>query len=179
MISKWKTLNIEERGRGRIFRHLVAKRQSRETGSEGEFDLIQTLSWVNMIPLTSDQQVIMVRQYRHGTDQVTLEIPGGAVDIGEETLQAAIRELEEETGYRSTNWSKLGVVHPNPAFMTNICETWLATDCEASGVQNFDDLEEIELELVPLSQIPEKIQNGEITHSLVIAAFHFLSLKSL
>lgn len=177
MITKWKTLEKNEKSRGHIFRYLVAKRQSQETGAQGDFDIIQTLNWVNVIPLTKDNQVILVKQYRHGTDEVTLEIPGGAVHFGEDIRLAAERELEEETGYKTLEWEKLGTCHPNPAFMTNICETWLAKNCEPTGTQNFDDLEEIELVTIPLSKIPEMIRKDEITHSLVIAAFHYLSLK--
>jgi 8-oxo-dGTP pyrophosphatase MutT (NUDIX family) len=177
MITKWKTLEKNERSRGRIFRYLVAKRQSQETGALGDFDIIQTLNWVNVIALTTDNEVILVKQYRHGTDEVTLEIPGGAVDFGEDIHLAAARELEEETGYKTSEWEKLGTCHPNPAFMTNVCETWLAKNCEPIGSQKFDDLEEIELVSVPLDSIPKMIKNNEITHSLVIAAFHYLALK--
>lgn len=176
MITKWKTLEKNEKSRGHIFRYLVAKRQSQETGASGNFDIIQTLNWVNVVPLTPDNQVVLVKQYRHGTDEVTLEIPGGAVHFNEDIRLAAERELEEETGYQSSDWVKLGTCHPNPAFMTNICETWLARNCELTGKQNFDDLEEIELVTVPLSDVPSMIKKGEITHSLVIAAFHYLSL---
>jgi len=178
MITKWKTLEKNEKSRGHIFRYLVAKRQSQDTGAEGNFDIIQTLNWVNVVPLTKDNHVILVKQYRHGTDEVTLEIPGGAVHFNENIQFAGERELEEETGFKSKKWSKLGTCHPNPAFMTNICETWLAEDCEPTGEQNFDDLEEIEVVTVPLSEIPEMIRKGEITHSLVITAFHYLGLKN-
>ncbi|MCO4794742.1 MAG: NUDIX hydrolase [Bacteriovoracaceae bacterium] len=176
MISKWETIDRQEKSRGHIFRHLVAKRKSPDTGAQGEFDIIQTLHWVNVIPLTKNNEVVLVRQYRHGTDELTLEIPGGAVHWEEDIRLAGERELEEETGYKSSKWEKLGTCHPNPAFMSNVCETWLARDCEPKGKQNFDDLEEIELVTVPLKDIPNMIKNGEITHSLVIAAFHYLEL---
>lgn len=133
--------------------------------------------WVNVIPLLDDRYVLMVRQWRHGVGRSTLEIPGGMVERaeGEGAPQAAARELVEETGHRAHRWRRLGVLHPNPAFMTNRISTWLATDLERVSEPG-DPLgvgsEELELEVVPLGSVPRLISTGEISHSLVVAAFY-------
>ena len=86
--------------------------------------------WVNVIPFTEDGQVILIRQYRAGTHEVTLEIPGGMIDAGEDPADAAARELAEETGYVAGSLEPLGVVQPNPAIQDNRCYTFLARDAE-------------------------------------------------
>src|SRR6187200_1493558 len=89
------------------------------------FSLIEAVDWVNVIALTPDEQVVLIRQYRVGTAKVCLEIPGGMVDPGEDAATAAARELVEETGYTSSRWELLGTVAPNPAIMTNTLHCYL------------------------------------------------------
>jgi len=133
---------------------------------------------VNVIALTDRNQVVLVRQFRAGTRSVTLEIPGGGVERTDgSALVAARRELREETGYAARSWKRLGVVQPNPAFQSNRCTTYLARGCRCVGDLIPDAGEDLAVELVPLSRIPGLIRSGRITHSLVIAAFHFLSLQ--
>ena len=91
--------------------------------------MLRAPDWVNVIPLLAGGEVVLVRQWRYGTAAPTLEIPGGMVEA-ESEREAAERELLEETGYRARSWRRLGEVHPNPAFLTNRCGTWLATDLE-------------------------------------------------
>ena len=105
---------------------------------------------------------------------MTLEIPGGAVNLGEDFEKAAKRELEEETGYRSNEWVNLGCVDPNPAFMSNKCQMFLARDAKLEAEMDLDPLEEIELQLIPLKDVPTLIKEGKVTHSLVVSAFYLL-----
>ena len=133
--------------------------------------------WVNVIPLRDDGQVVLVRQWRFGISGPTLEIPGGMVDPGETPFEAAQREMLEETGYRGARWTSLGTVHPNPAFMSNECSTFLAEGIEWVESPRGDGDEEIKVEAAPLASIPDLIRDGRITHSLVIVAFHLLSLR--
>jgi ADP-ribose pyrophosphatase len=142
------------------------------------FYVLDCPDWVNVIALTDRRQVVLVRQFRAGARSVTLEIPGGGVERSDgSALAAARRELREETGHAARSWNRLGVVQPNPAFQSNRCTTYLARGCRRVGDLIPDAGEDLDVELVPLARIPGLIRAGRITHSLVIAAFHFLSLQ--
>lgn len=143
------------------------------------FYVLDCPDWVNVIAMTARNEVVLVRQFRAGTHAVTLEIPGGGVEKRDgSALVAARRELREETGHAARTWKRLGVVHPNPAFQSNRCTTYLARGCRRVGDLIPDAGEDLAVELVPLRSIPGLIRSGRITHSLVIAAFHFLSLNT-
>jgi 8-oxo-dGTP pyrophosphatase MutT (NUDIX family) len=153
--------------------------RSPRTSLPHPFYVLDCPDWVNVIALTDRNEVVLVRQFRAGTRSVTLEIPGGGVEPHDRTpLLAARRELREETGHSARRWKRLGVVQPNPAILTNRCTTYLAGGCRPVGEIMPDAGEDLAVELVPLTRIPSLIRRGEITHSLVIAAFHFLSLAS-
>jgi len=156
----------------RVFNLRTDRARSPRTGREHNFFVLESGSWVNVIPLTRDNEVVMINQYRHGTREVTLEIPGGLVEPGDTPEAAAWRELREETGYGSDTITSLGWVHPNPAIQNNNCYTFLARDARQEGCQMQDDKEDIEVVLHPVSEIPRFIREGIITHSLVIVAFY-------
>jgi len=152
--------------------------RSPRTGLPHPFYVLDCPDWVNVIALTDRNEVVLVRQFRAGTHSVTLEIPGGGVEKHDGSdLAAARRELREETGHAARGWRRLGVVQPNPAFQSNRCTTYLARGCKRVGDLIPDAGEDLAVELVPLARIPGLIRRGRITHSLVIAAFHFLSLS--
>lgn len=161
----------------RVFSLRTDRARSPRTGVEHDFFILESSSWVNVIPLTSDGHVVMVRQYRHGIRGVTLEIPGGLVEEGDSPESAAARELKEETGYDAPTLKALGSVHPNPAIQNNRCYTFLAEGAAPAGTQQQDEREDIEVVLKPLVLIPSLIREGEITHSLVIAAFYRLFVE--
>ena len=145
--------------------------QAPHTGKQHEFYVIESPDWVNIIPVTEDKQVIMVRQFRHGTRSVTLEVPGGMVEPGDSPIQAAARELLEETGDQAGNLLQLGVIDPNPAILTNRCTTFLARNLTLTGTGVCDETEDIEVVRVPLSRIPSLIKDGTITNALIVVAF--------
>jgi ADP-ribose pyrophosphatase len=114
----------------------------------------------------------MVRQRRHGIEAETLELPGGMVDPEDASpLEAARRELLEETGYRAATLEPLGKIAPNPAMQTNWTHSFLARDVELVGAPTLDGGEDIDVVLVPYREIPERVARGEITHALVVVAF--------
>jgi 8-oxo-dGTP pyrophosphatase MutT (NUDIX family) len=173
MIKKWKNTRKQIHTRGKIFTYYEVEAENQEGNLRGTFDLLEFGSWVNIIALDKQDRMILVEQYRIGSDQVMLEIPGGAIDQGEAPLEGAKRELLEETGYVSEEWVELGKVDPNPAFMNNTCYTYLAKNCVDTGKQNLDHLEEIELKFVPVEDRYSLIQKEKITHSLIVSAFYF------
>lgn len=140
-------------------------------GKSGTFYKLHVPDWINVLAITEDKNVVLVKQYRHGTDEVTLEIPGGAVDREDSDHQtAAERELLEETGFQSNKWTHLGTVSVNPAIMNNYCHLYLAENCVEVAEQNLDQMEEIEVQKVSLSDFFEMIEREEIDHSLIISA---------
>ncbi len=149
-----------------------------------DFYVIEAPDWINIIPLTANDEVVMIEQYRHGTNEVTLEIPGGMVDAGESPRESAARELLEETGYAvadtateaATQIIALGKTRPNPAIQNNWIHTFLARDVRFQHEPQFDGTEHTIVRLVPLAQIPALIADGTITHALVVVGFHWLSL---
>ncbi len=147
------------------------------TGAECDFVVLEFPDWVNVVPLTDDGQVVLIRQYRHGISASTWEIPGGVIDPGEEPLHAAVRELQEETGYAAQNVKLLGRVSPNPAIQGNWSYSFLAQGCKLAGPPNLDPFEDIEVKLFPLEEIPQLIRREEICNSLVINAFALLWLE--
>lgn len=146
--------------------------------AEHDFHVLETGDWVNIIPITAANEVVFVRQFRHGVRDCTLEIPGGMVDAEDESpLVAARREMVEESGYDSARVEALGSIHPNPAIQTNRCHSFVAYDVELLHAPRFDTTEETEVVLVPLVRVPDLMRAGHITHALVVVAFHWLSLR--
>ena len=160
-----------------FFQVQVHQSSSPQTGKQHPFYILNTRDWINIVALTPDKKVLMVSQYRHGSGEVALETPGGAVDLKDHsTLEAAKRELLEETGYEAAEWHSLGQVQPNPAILNNTCHYFLALGAKKVADLKLDEAEELEVSLLDLDAIPELIRKGGIRHALVVAAFHFLGL---
>jgi ADP-ribose pyrophosphatase len=179
MTKPWTHLYSKVLQSCRVFAMREELYRSPRTGQEHVFYLIDSPDWVNVIPLTADGKVILVKQYRFGTKEFSLEIPGGMLDQGDTPEGAASRELLEETGYTGDKPILLGIVHPNPAIHTNRCYTYLIKNAIFANAPRQDSTEDIEVQCAPLSEIPQLIREGKITHALVIAAFYwYFSLAS-
>lgn len=172
----WRLLDSREISDHKIFRLIADRYRLEPEGRERDFFKFHAPDWINVVPLTADQEVVMVRQYRHGVRDVTLEIPGGMIDADEPPATAALRELREETGYTTEKIRPLGNVWPNPAIQTNVCHFFLAEDVRYEGPPTPDPYERIEVETVPLAEIPGLIKDGEIRHALVIGAFAMMGV---
>ena len=177
---EWETISKEKVADCKIFS--VSKTLAKSKAGADKIGRFFTLScgpWVNIIAITDQKQLVMVEQYRHGIESLTLEIPGGSIDDTDiEPLDAAVRELKEETGFVADRWSLLGENHPNPALQGNVCYTYLAEDARWTEEPKFDSTgtERINTRFVHLSDIGSLVQDGTISHALVIVAFHFLTL---
>lgn len=144
----------------------------RNPRNQKEFDrlILESVDWVNIVALDAESRSVMIRQYRFGVGYVTLETPGGMVDEGEDSKIAAIRELKEETGYKSDQWSYLGCVEPNPAFHNHLCHHWLAENAYLDEEQSLGDGEMISIELMNEEQVRESVLSGELKHALALSA---------
>jgi ADP-ribose pyrophosphatase len=147
-----------------------------ETMNGSVFDpyVIECGTWVNIIALTKDREVVLVRQYRHGVKQVMLEIPAGIMDEADESpMWAAQRELLEETGYTSDQFVEVGRVYPNPATHNNLTYSFLALDAELVGQQNLDETEEIEVSLISFDEFISLAKEGGLPQALHVSALFF------
>lgn len=173
-LRHWERLGDDTLASYKVFHARRSRRRSPRTGSEIGFFLIDTPDWVTVLPLTDDGHVVMVRQYRHGSERVSLEIPGGLIDPHEtDPAAAAARELREETGFAAERLELLGAMSPNPSMMTNRCHAYLATGCRRVGDLAMDPGEDIEVVLVPLAELDDLLRRGGIDHAIVLATLAF------
>jgi 8-oxo-dGTP pyrophosphatase MutT (NUDIX family) len=173
MVKPWPCIRSQSNRSFRVFSIRTDTVISPRTGAEHDFYIIESEDWINVIPFAADDQVVMIKQYRHGARKVTLEIPGGLVDPGDTPEKAAARELWEETGYQAEELVKIGVVNPNPALFNNRCYTFVARNARKMHDPMPDQTEDIEVVLIPLIEIPNLISKGEIDHAMVITAFYW------
>jgi 8-oxo-dGTP pyrophosphatase MutT (NUDIX family) len=177
MIQPWKTLRSKLIADFRIFKLRSDVKISPRTGQEHDFFVLDSVNWVNVIAVTPDRQLVMVEQYRHGSNTVELEIPGGMMDAGEtDPVATAVRELREETGYEGENARQLGKVWSNPAILNNRTFTVLIENCQLKHGVEFDSGEDLITRLVPVAEIPQLVADEKIGHPLVIVALYYFDL---
>ena len=169
-LPRWQKLGARTVARTRIFdvqsvdfRHPARPRAQ-------DFFVISAPDWVNVVALTPDRQLVLVRQFRYGTNDFSLEIPGGVMDPGEDAITAGVRELREETGYVGTNARLLGRVHPNPAMQDNRCHLVLVEEARREAGLDWDADEEFEIMTRPVDEVYQLAYAGGITHAMVLDA---------
>jgi ADP-ribose pyrophosphatase len=175
MIEPWKKVRSTPIGDFRIFKLRSDVKISPRTGQEHDFFVLDSVHWVNVIALTPGQELVMIEQFRHGSNTVELEIPGGMMDPGEtDPVASAVRELREETGYAGENARLLGWIRSNPAILSNKTFTVLVENCRRKHQVDWDHGEDLETRLVPAAEIPKLVADEKIGHSLVVVAlYHF------
>ena len=177
MIKPWKKVASKLLGDFRIFKLRSDVCVHPQTGREHDFFILDSVNWVNVIALTPDQRLVLVRQYRFGSQTVELEIPGGMMDPGEtDPVATAVRELREETGYAGENARLLGTVHSNPAILRNKTFTVLIENCRLQHGTEFDSGEDLATELVSETEIPRLVAEETIGPSRVIVALSYFEL---
>ncbi|MEM9158295.1 MAG: NUDIX hydrolase [Verrucomicrobiota bacterium] len=169
-VSHWEVLGEKTLVKCRVFDLIERKFRHPQRDVEGDFYVLDTNDWVNVIALTPKKEIILVNQFRFGVEKTSWEIPGGVMDPGEDPIEAGLRELREETGYTPKRHRKLGDVSANPAIMNNTCHFVLAEDCELTSELEWDPHEELELRLVEIDEVYAMANRGEIFHSLNLNA---------
>ncbi len=155
------------------------RREEEGTGHFGYFYIVNAPDWVNIIALTDAGEMVLVEQFRQGSERIELELPSGIINEAESPSDAALRELLEETGYERSDRSefkKIGEFAPNPAFIRNTCYTYILTHARPTGREHFDENENINVRLVPKSEIENLIKSREIRHSLSISSLYLARL---
>jgi 8-oxo-dGTP pyrophosphatase MutT (NUDIX family) len=150
--------------------------RSPRTGDSHHFYRIDSNDWVNIVPITPEGNIVMVRQFRHGLDDFTIEVPGGLVDPGETPAEAAGRELLEETGHRASEVVPLGGANPNPALFGNTLHAFLGRGVTKVAEVRNESTEETHVEIVTPAELRRLVLDGSVNHCLVIASLHLLDL---
>ena len=175
-VEIWKRRTSKEIADCRVFQVREDACERDSDGAAHNFFVIEAPDWVNVIALTKEKRVVLIEQYRQGTEEITLEIPGGMIDAGEEPAAAGRRELAEETGYEAGEFIFLGKSRPNPAIQTNWMYHYLALDCEKTLETAFDEHESLLTRTASQAEVENLIAAGAITHSLAVTGFYYLHL---
>jgi ADP-ribose pyrophosphatase len=168
----WQEIEELDRKKEPLF-DLITVKSRNSDGTEGRFIKVTPPDWVTVIPILPDGKFLMVRQYRHGSASLSDEFPAGVIDAGEEPLEAAGRELLEETGYRAGRWTSIGSINPNPAFMTNCSHTYLAEDLEKISGQNLDEHERIRFFSLDFSEIQDRMGGEMMNSAIMVQAWYW------
>ena len=167
---RWQKLREEPHSTTRIFDVVKAFFRHPKREKEQDFFVINPPDWVNVVALTPDGHLVLVRQFRYGINEFSLEVPGGVMDPGEDPVTAGLRELREETGYVGTRARLLGAVHPNPAMQSNRCHLVLVEDARREADLEWDPDEEFEILTKPVDEVFALAAAGGITHAMVLNA---------
>lgn len=171
----WATLGRETVFESPVFSIRRDRKRRSDERSSHDFYIIESVDWVNVVPITENDEIVFIEIHRHGTDELSLEIPGGMIDPEDRSPMAAgLREMEEETGYHSDELVEIGVVHPNPALQSNRCYSYLARNARLAGPPRLDETEDIRVVLHRRCDVPALVREGKISHALVVTCLYWL-----
>jgi 8-oxo-dGTP pyrophosphatase MutT (NUDIX family) len=171
MIRPWPRLDSQPVFDAGLFRVTRERTRSPRTGGERDVYVLHMADWLMTVPLTAQGELVLVRQYRHGSGEASLEVPGGLHDgTGERPEQGAARELAEETGYGDGVLSFLGELRPQPALLSNRVRIYLAQGIRRTAAPQPDAGEDIEVVLLDPREVPARIASGEINNAMTVTA---------
>lgn len=181
--ARWETLGHTSRLQTPIFDVFGTRYRHPVRAVEREFIVIRAPDWVNVVAVTTDNRIVLVRQFRYGIAEFSLEVPGGVMEAGEDPVAAGLRELQEETGFSGAPAKLLGSVHPNPAIQGNRCHFVFVEAAVKTHELGWDPDEEIEVVTLPVEEVFALAHSGGIVHSLVLNALmlferHWRTLKA-
>lgn len=168
--ARWEKLGRESRLKTRVVEVLGVRYRHPRRGTERDFVVLHAPDWVNVVARTPDDRLVLVRQFRYGIDEFSLEIPGGVMEPGEDPVTAGLRELREETGYAGSSAVLLGSVNPNPAIQSNRCHFVFVDGAVRAHELEWDADEEIRVLTEPVTRVFALAHAGEIVHGLVLNA---------
>lgn len=171
-MSKWRVLEQTELFKSGFLRVRTEKCELPDGRIMPRYYVMEFPDWVNVVAVTTEGMALVVDQYRHAAGEMYLEIPGGSTDprLKEDPRVAAERELLEETGYRAGRWLAVGWHSPNPAIQANRLHTYIALDCVKVQEPQLDPYEDLTVRLMPIKDLYERADRGEVTHSLILSS---------
>ncbi len=170
MPKRWKVLSSEEIFKTGLFRFRTDRCELPDGRVMPNYYVMEFPDWVNVVPVTEDNKIVLVEQFRQAAGDSFLEIPGGSTDRGEDPKKAVLRELREETGYVPDDVRLIGVHHPNPAMQNNRMHTYIAYGCKLVGEPEPDPFEDITVVTKSIPEVIELVMTGKITHTIVVAS---------
>ena len=177
-LSSWDLKENHLHSDCRIFEVYKQRLRRRSDGLEGEFFVLDTNSWVNVLAITPNKELVLVRQFRYGSKEFSLEPPWGVIEKGEDPIEAGLRELKEETGVYATDWKHLLSMHLSNSVSDELAIVYLATglkECEAAP----EDTEDLYTRQVSLEEAWQMVENGIITDSMSVAAITKIKLMKV